>query len=213
MAWRSNARSCEPPCVALLLPGDDPEDRGRMTVDWYSRRGVDPWQMSACDAHGAELVELGFARGVIGADLAAIGAAHRCVFCDQSTTLDEVRACRCHVLGTPCLVHRPKPAGAAGAWSRVRCTKCGAELQLPADRIAFEGSAGLGLVVAVDVTGWARRNGGGDELCCPFHGEARYPLEYVSGPGRVDEFGEDDDELGDDELGDDDELTDDEQLH
>jgi hypothetical protein len=59
----------------------------------------------------------------------------------------------------------------------VRCTKCGAELQLPADRIAFEPSAfGDGRVV-VDVTGWADRNGDGNELQCPFHGAARYLLE------------------------------------
>ena len=30
------------------------------------------------------------------------------------------------------------------------------------------------------------------ELCCPFHGAARYPLECVAGPGVVDEFDEPD---------------------
>jgi hypothetical protein len=34
------------------------------------------------------------------------------------------------------------------------------------------------------------------ELCCPFHGAARYPLECVAGPGVVDKFDEPDiDEL------------------
>jgi hypothetical protein len=86
-----------------------------------------------------------------------------------------------------------------GQWTHVRCIKCGAELQLPAERIAFE-KGGYGLV-AVDITGWARRNGDGDELRCPFHGAAVYHLEHVDGPiGELDE----DEGAGDaDDAGDD----------
>ena len=139
-----------------------------MAFDWHHRIGVDPWQMSACEAHGAQLAELGFRRGAHPRYAADLGEADRCVICAGSTSIEDVRACRCNVLGEPCSVHRPAPAGAAGEWVRVRCIKCGAELQLPAERIAFEvGAAGR---VAVDLTGWARRNGGRDELVCPFHG-------------------------------------------
>lgn len=181
-----------------------------MSFDWYHRVEVDPWQISACEPHGAELVALGFQRGLRGAADAS-GVADKCALCNGSMSIAEVRACRCNVLGIPCPVHGPKPAGVAGEWSRVRCTKCGAELQLPADRIAFEPSAlGYGRI-AVDVTGWAVRNGDGNELLCPFHGAARYLLEYVSGPGA------DDDEQLDvepDAAGaDDDELDSDESLH
>src|SRR2546426_36693 len=35
-----------------------------MSFNWYHRLGLDPWQMSACETHGAELVALGFWRGV-----------------------------------------------------------------------------------------------------------------------------------------------------
>jgi len=38
----------------------------------------------------------------------------------------------------------------------------------------------------VDVTGWARRNGAGDELHCPFHGESVYYLESAGGSGGDD---------------------------
>jgi len=187
-----------------------------MSVDRYCRAGVDPWALSACDEHGAELAALGFQRGVsrLRAADAAIGVASQCVLCSGSLSIAEVRACRCHILGTPCPVHRPKPAGAVGEWSRVRCIKCGAELQLPADRIAFERSAALeGGVIAVDVTGWARRNDGDDDLCCPFHGAARYPLEHVSGSGVEADVPLDEDELDEDELEDDEALNDDERLH
>jgi hypothetical protein len=151
-----------------------------MSFDWYHRVGVDPWQISAYETHGAELVALGFRRGVSAMRAAdASDVADKCALCNGSTSIAEVRACRCNVLGIPCRVHGPKPAGVAGEWSRVRCTKCGAELQVPADRIAFEPSAFGYDRIAVDVTGWARRNGDGDELQCPFHGAARYLLEYV----------------------------------
>jgi len=97
--------------------------------------------------------------------------------------------------------------------ARVLHHKCGAALQLPADRIAFEQDSVLEFEarrIAVDITGWAQRNGDGHELCCPFHGSARYPLEYVAGPGAVDEFDDHDDGGG---GLDDDELDDDEPLH
>lgn len=148
-----------------------------MSFDWYQRAGVDRWPLSACDEHGAQLGELGFRRGP-GANRFVdleLGPATQCVVCMGRTSLAEVRACRCNQLGTPCPIHGPKPAGVAGQWSQVQCEKCGAKLQLPAERIAFEhrGFAGR---IAVDVTGWARRNGDGDELRCPFHGAATYFL-------------------------------------
>lgn len=162
-----------------------------MALDWYYRIGVDPWQMSACDEHGAQLAELGFQRGLARGYAAHLGAPETCALCNGSTSIKDVRACRCHVLGTPCPVHRPTPAGVRGQWTRVRCIKCGTELQLPSERIAFDhGDYGL---VAVDITGWARRNGG-DELRCPFHGAAAYYLEHVDGP-----IGELEDDLEDDE--------------
>src|ERR1043166_7606199 len=149
-----------------------------MSFDWYHRAGIDPWQMGACDPHGAELVALGFQRGLSPLRNYDVGAAQQCALCNGSTSIDQVRACRCNNLGLPCPVHRPAPAGGAGEWTHVRCSKCGAGLQLPADRIAFERSSVLPAfsdqLVAVDITGWARRNGGGDELWCPFHGAARY---------------------------------------
>lgn len=156
-----------------------------MSFDWYHRAGVDPWQMSACDEHGAQLVELGFRRGVSRSHH-ELGPAELCTVCRGSASIADVRACRCNELGTPCPIHGPKPAGAPGEWSQVQCTKCSAKLQLPAERIAFEHREFAGRV-AVDVTGWARRNGEGDELRCPFHGAASYFLEYVSGPGADDE--------------------------
>ena len=110
-------------------------DKDSMSFDWYHRVGVDPWQMSACEMHGAELVGVGFRRGVNALRAAdASSAADKCALCSGSTSIAEVRACRCNVLGIPCPIHAPKPAGVAGEWSRVRCTKCSAELQLPADR-------------------------------------------------------------------------------
>jgi hypothetical protein len=171
------------------------EGSGAMTFDWYHRSGVDPWQMSACDEHGAQLAELGFQRGLVRSYAAHLGAPDKCAVCNGSTSIEEVRGCRCNVLGTPCPVHRPTPAGAPGQWTRVRCIKCGAELQLPSERIAFErGDYGL---VAVDITGWARRNGDGDELRCSFHGAAAYYLEHVDGPiGEL----EDEDDLGDEDA-------------
>jgi hypothetical protein len=185
---------------------------GAMAFDWYHRLGVDPWQMKACDEHGAQLAELGFQRGLLPHYAAHLGTADGCALCSGSTSMEEVRACRCNVLGLPCPVHRPAPAGAPGEWTRVRCIKCGAELQLPSERIAFEhGDYGL---VAVDITGWARRNGDGDELRCPFHGAAVYFLEHVDGPiGDVeDEDDRDEDQadgaedLGDEDDGDNDDV-------
>src|SRR5437870_1327904 len=100
-----------------------------MSFDWYHRLGVDPWQMSACATHGAELVALGFQRGVSPMRTAYVkDVADKCAFCTGSTSIAEVRACRCNVLGIPCPVHGPKSAGAGGEWSRVRCAKCGAEI-------------------------------------------------------------------------------------
>jgi hypothetical protein len=174
-------------------------DEDSMSFDWYHRIGNAPWQMSACESHGAELVALGFLRGVSERRRVVVDAPNQCALCNGTTSIADVRACRCEVLGIPCPVHGPKPAGVAGDWSRVRCTKCGAELLLPADRIAFAPAAS-GTGTAVDVTGWAVRNGDGNELWCPFHGAARYLLEYVSGPG-----GEQDEPLDENEDDEDDE--------
>lgn len=155
-----------------------------MSFDWYRRAGVDPWQLSACDEHGAALVELGFRRLVPRSD--ELGPADQCAICRGSTSIADVRACRCNELGTPCPIHGPKPVGVPGEWVHVRCERCGAKLQLPAERIAFEHLPFAGRF-AVDVTGWARRNGGSDSLRCPFHGNGMYYLEYVSGPGGADD--------------------------
>ena len=86
-----------------------------MSFGWYHRVGVDPWQLSACEVHGAELVALGFQHGPGPLPAADVpGAARQCAFCNGSTSIDQVRACYCNQLGIPCPVHRPKPAGAAG---------------------------------------------------------------------------------------------------
>jgi len=188
-----------------------PRDEDSMSFQWYHRVGIDPWQMGACDTHGAELVALGFRIGVLRA-ADAPGPASQCALCNGSTSIAQVRACRCNTLGIPCPVHGPRPAGVAGEWSRARCIKCGAELQLPADRIAFEPGQLGDELVAVDVTHWANRNGDGTELRCPFHGSLRYPLAYVSGPGAEDD--EDlDAELDDDASTAEPEPDEDESLH
>jgi hypothetical protein len=50
-----------------------------MSFDWYHRVGVDPWQISACETYGAELVALGFRRGVSALRAAdASGVADKC---------------------------------------------------------------------------------------------------------------------------------------
>lgn len=154
-----------------MTDNDSPE---RSPLSWYFRAGVDPWQMAACNAHGAQIAALGFRPG-IHPRYAEIGAPPVCAFCSGSTTIDQVRACRCNTLGAACPVHRPEPEGTAGEWIRVKCIKCSARIQLPADRVAFE--EGDFSPIAVDVTGWARRNGDGDALRCPFHGAAVYHLE------------------------------------
>lgn len=137
---------------------------------WYFRAGVDPWQMCACETHAAAIAALGFRSG-IHPRFAGMGDPPACAFCSGSLTIDEVRACRCNDLGAPCPVHRPPAAGMAGAWVRVCCEKCQAPIQLPAERVAFDEDDR-----AVDITGWARRNGDGDALRCPFHGAAVYYL-------------------------------------
>jgi hypothetical protein len=193
------------PCAILA-------DEDSMSFQWYHRIGIDPWQMGACETHGAELVALGFRIGVNPQRAAdATGVANQCALCNGSTSIAEVRRCRCNTLGTPCPVHGPKPAGVAGEWSRVRCIKCGAQLQLPADRIAFEPTQFGDGLVAVDVTHWANRNGDGNELRCPFHGSLRYSLEHVSGPGAENE--DRDAELDDDSSVSEPDPDDDEPLH
>jgi hypothetical protein len=60
---------------------------------WYYRpepKGA--WQVSACLAHGAQLVELGFQSG-LEASYRDLGPAHQCAICNHTTTLDDVRAC------------------------------------------------------------------------------------------------------------------------
>lgn len=154
-----------------------------MSFNWYYRSGVDPWYMSACDEHGAQLVELGFRCGAPRTD--ELSPADKCAICRGTTSVEDVRACCCNQLGTPCPIHGSKPMGVPGEWVHVRCVRCGATLQLPAERIAFELLPFAGRF-AVDVTGWARRNGASDSLRCPFHGNGEYYLEYVSGPGGPD---------------------------
>jgi hypothetical protein len=73
-----------------------------MSFEWY-QRGT--WQVSACDEHGAELVALGFRLGVLPRFAADLGAAARCPFCQSTTSIADVRACRC---GAPCPVHGPQ---------------------------------------------------------------------------------------------------------
>jgi hypothetical protein len=79
--------------------------RGTMSFNWYHRSGLDPWQMSACETHGAELVALGFFRGVSPL-LQAASVADRCVFCQGSTSIAEARACRCNTFDVACPVPR-----------------------------------------------------------------------------------------------------------
>jgi hypothetical protein len=80
-----------------------------MGFDWYHRSGKEPWQLSLCDEHGALLVsEFGFERGRLRRFHDA-GAAERCVICNHTTSLDDVRACRCHVVGIVCPVHADRP--------------------------------------------------------------------------------------------------------
>ncbi|HEY4178393.1 MAG TPA: hypothetical protein VGM90_16215 [Kofleriaceae bacterium] len=172
-----------------------------MSLDWYHRVGLDPWRMSLCDEHGAAVVALG--RGFRRAQPTEPGDAPPtvCAMCMASLTLDEIQRCECAVLGTSCPVHDPAPAGVLGEWTRVRCGKCATELQVPSERIAIQ-EGPYGVDVAVDITGWAKRNSQSVELRCPFHGPAMtYFLEYVSGPRGDDGIGEDDDndEIDDDE--------------
>lgn len=153
-------------------------------IDWYHRDGVDPWQLAACERHGQELAALGFAPGVADRFRKTLGKPPGCPFCDGATSIDEVRACRCHLVGDRCPVHAPQPAGAPGELVSVACGKCGAHIALPAERVAFvDYQLGPDIadtaVIAVDVTGWAERQGDGPELRCPFHGSQVYFLERV----------------------------------
>jgi hypothetical protein len=74
-----------------------------MTFEWYQRG--DSWQVSACDAHGTELVAMGFRLGVLPRFAADLGAAELCTFCRGTTSIADVRACCCDVPGEPCPVH------------------------------------------------------------------------------------------------------------
>jgi Fe2+ transport system protein FeoA len=75
-------------------------------MEWYHRLGLDRWQMRACELHGTELVALGFQRGVsLGHVAQSAGVADACALCVGSTSIAEVRACRCHERGDPCSVH------------------------------------------------------------------------------------------------------------
>jgi len=147
-------------------------------IHWYHRDGQDPWQLAACEHHGAELAELGFSPGLHERYADHLGRAEVCPLCTGSTSLADVRACRCHCLGQRCPVHAPQPAGAPGDVVRVGCAKCGAQMSLPADRVAFR-PAELGPDIALDLTGWAIRQGDGPELRCPFHGSQVYFLERI----------------------------------
>jgi len=158
---------------------------------WYFRSGVDPDTIALCSRHAGEVEALGvgYKRGRPSASWAASlpEVPDKCAVCNHSASLAELRDCRCNVLGVPCPVHRPGAVGAAGEVARVQCIKCGAAIGLPADRVAFEdGAAG---VVAVDITGWARRQGSGDELLCPFHGPGMVyylaPIDDVPVPVTV----------------------------
>ncbi len=189
------------------------DDTSPSAFTWYVRGGVDPDPdtVALCSRHAAEVVALGVGyqpgrpRARWAADLPA--APSRCAVCSGTTSLDELARCRCHVLGDACPVHRPPAVGVAGEMVHVQCIKCGAEIGLPADRVAFErGDAGVG---AVDVTGWARRQGAGDALLCPFHGPGMtYHLEPL-GDDQVAEDDEDDDDDDDDDDEDDEDDEDD----
>jgi hypothetical protein len=108
-----------------------------MTFDWYHRRGGDPWQLSACAEHGAQLVALEFRRGLLVPRFADLGAADKCALCAGTTSLDEVRACRCHDLGTAgCRVHGGSGAladdlGDGDAVVAARCAASATCLLLP----------------------------------------------------------------------------------
>lgn len=92
-----------------------------MGFDWYHRPSLDPWHVSACAPHGAELVALGFCGGVSLLHAAKlIGVAEKCMLCDGLLSIAEMRACRCNTLGVTCPVHfDPRLAEVAmrRAWS------------------------------------------------------------------------------------------------
>jgi hypothetical protein len=97
-----------------------------MGFDWYHRPSLDPCHMSACEPHGAELVALGFCRGVSLLHAAKlIDVAEKCMLCDGSVSIAEVRSCRCNTLGVTCPVHfDPRLAEVAmrRAWSNASCS-------------------------------------------------------------------------------------------
>lgn len=74
-------------------------------IDWYHRNEAkEPWVIAACAKHGPELEALRFRRGVP-PRFGELGAAEVCALCRGTTTLDEIRACRCHAGAAGCPVH------------------------------------------------------------------------------------------------------------